>query len=102
MLPEEVPQAYHPQGSTIALHSAMGSSLLPYSVHAKATGTLLMQQTDKGAWDRLSNVRVTEPQMSNWFCLASSAPTQASSFICSLSLYFIHPFISFIYSFYVC
>lgn len=86
MLPEGVRQAYHPQGPTMALHSAMGSSLLPCSVHARATRTLLMQQTDKDAWDRLSKLRATEPQMSNWFWLFHQLLRPVCSFIHSFIL----------------
>lgn len=92
MLPGKVLQAYPPSESNRS--TSQGSSLLPYSVHARDTGTLLIPQTDKGAWDRLSKLRVTESQMSNWFSLASSASTQAGpSFLPSFLHSFTHSFL---------
>ena len=52
---------YHPQGPTMALYGAMGGSLLPCSVHARATRTLLMQQTDKGAGSALFHQLLPRP-----------------------------------------
>lgn len=45
----------------MALYGAMGGSLLPCSVHARATRTLLMQQTDKGAGSALFHQLLPRP-----------------------------------------
>lgn len=55
-LPEEVPQAQHPQRPIIALRSAA------LQAHARASGTFLIEQTDKGAWGGLSKFGVIGPR----------------------------------------